>query len=206
MGVSAGYYIVLNFWTVIDREPVGPAGRCIRRGKPTRRAVRTRSSGDYRAWLVIPALLRRAAVHAPVRRASTGCRAGRWRSSSACTPGSRPPASRRATSWRRCRPACSRCGSGHSGASLNAILFTVGLVTSLLFFFYSREHKGVLGGVSRVGRVVPDGVVRRRLRLHRDVAHLAADRALPVPARATGSACVTRERGAASRAARHGVA
>ena len=40
---------------------------------------------------------------------------------------------------------------GQIVASLNAIVFTVGLIASLLFFYYSREHRGVLGGVSRVG-------------------------------------------------------
>jgi hypothetical protein len=37
--------------------------------------------------------------------------------------------------------------------SVNAILFTIGLLTSLLFFFYSREHKGTLGIVARTGIV-----------------------------------------------------
>ena len=41
--------------------------------------------------------------------------------------------------------------SGHPGTTANAILFTIGLVTALLFFFYSREHKGALGVASRIG-------------------------------------------------------
>jgi len=36
----------------------------------------------------------------------------------------------------------------------------VGLSTSLLFFFYSREHKGALGILARTGIAVPHGVVR----------------------------------------------
>jgi hypothetical protein len=40
---------------------------------------------------------------------------------------------------------------GDLGASLNAIVFAVGLITSLLFFFYSREHKGGLGVASKLG-------------------------------------------------------
>ena len=41
--------------------------------------------------------------------------------------------------------------TGHWGSSLNNILFALGIITSLLFFFYSREHKGVLGVSSRLG-------------------------------------------------------
>ena len=41
--------------------------------------------------------------------------------------------------------------TGKLGSSLNAIVFTIGLVTSLLFFFFSREHKGALGAASRIG-------------------------------------------------------
>jgi hypothetical protein len=41
--------------------------------------------------------------------------------------------------------------TGSFWPSLNATLFTVGLLTSLLFFFYSREHKGALGVASRLG-------------------------------------------------------
>src|SRR5204863_2392477 len=41
--------------------------------------------------------------------------------------------------------------AGDLGGSISAIVFTVGLVTSLLFFFFSREHKGALGIASRIG-------------------------------------------------------
>jgi hypothetical protein len=41
--------------------------------------------------------------------------------------------------------------TGKLGSSLNAVIFTLGLVTSLLFFFFSREHKGALGVASRIG-------------------------------------------------------
>jgi hypothetical protein len=35
--------------------------------------------------------------------------------------------------------------------SITSALLLIGLVCSLLYFFFSREHKGVLGGASRVG-------------------------------------------------------
>ena len=41
--------------------------------------------------------------------------------------------------------------AGSALASFNAVVFTVGLLTSLLFFFYSREHKGALGVASKLG-------------------------------------------------------
>ncbi len=41
--------------------------------------------------------------------------------------------------------------TGNAWADLNTAVFTVGLVTSLLFFYFSREHKGALGVTSRVG-------------------------------------------------------
>jgi hypothetical protein len=39
----------------------------------------------------------------------------------------------------------------HPWDTVSAIVFAVGLITSLLFFFFSREHKGALGVASRVG-------------------------------------------------------
>lgn len=40
---------------------------------------------------------------------------------------------------------------GDLWGSASSILFVLGLVTSLLFFFFSREQKGLLGIASRVG-------------------------------------------------------
>ena len=37
------------------------------------------------------------------------------------------------------------------GHSFDIVLFTLGLLTSLLYFYYSREHKGALGVSSRLG-------------------------------------------------------
>ncbi len=35
--------------------------------------------------------------------------------------------------------------------SFNNILLTVGVITGLIYFFFSKEHKGALGGAARVG-------------------------------------------------------
>lgn len=37
--------------------------------------------------------------------------------------------------------------------SLNSIILVGGVVTTILYFYFSREHKGVLGGAARVGIV-----------------------------------------------------
>ena len=39
----------------------------------------------------------------------------------------------------------------YQSGQVDAIIFTVGLITSLLFFFFSREHKGALGTATRLG-------------------------------------------------------
>ena len=41
--------------------------------------------------------------------------------------------------------------AGDLAGSISAIVFMIGLITSLLFFFYGREHKGALGVASRIG-------------------------------------------------------
>jgi hypothetical protein len=153
VGVSAGYYIALNFWTVIVPnlwEPLmrsyanaaGPAGLG---------ALFLPRLGDYRIFLMVPGILglllftrlfgkigwlsRWAlaviiGVYAGIR--TTGAAQADF---VAQVQGSLQPL------WI----------AGHLGESLNAIIFTVGLITSLLFFFYSREHKGSLGVASKLG-------------------------------------------------------
>jgi len=147
VGVSAGYYLVLNFWTVLVANLWDPLVAAFdgRHGAPL--AARL---GDYRAFLLLPALLglllfarffRRYAwlsrwplaviigVYAGLK--TTGFAQGDF---VAQVHGSIQPL------W-----------TGHWGSSVSVWIFTVGLVTSLLFFYFSREHKGALGAASRVG-------------------------------------------------------
>jgi hypothetical protein len=153
VGVSAGYYIVLNFWTVIVPnlwEPLthtfanaaGPAGPG---------SLFLPRLGDYRIFMVVPGVLglllftrlfgkigwmsRWAlaviiGVYAGIR--TTGAAQADF---VAQVQGSLQPL------WR----------SGDLGGSVSAIVFSLGLITSLLFFFYSREHKGGLGVASKLG-------------------------------------------------------
>lgn len=150
VGVSAGYFIILNFWTVlvpnlwdplvrafVAHDAAGPLGAHL---------------GDYRAWLLIPGILGLLlftrlfgkigwlsrwplavviGVYAGLK--TTGFAQGDL---VAQVQGSLQPLVTR-----------------DLASSLNAILFTLGLITTLLFFFYSREHRGSLGLASRIGIV-----------------------------------------------------
>lgn len=153
VGVSAGYYIILNFWTVIVPnlwEPLVKAwGNA--QGHTGMMSLFLPRLGDYRIFLVLPGVLGLMlfsrffgrigwlsrwslavilGVYAGIR--TTGAAQADF---VAQVQGSLQPL------W----------VAGHLGTSLNAIIFTVGLVTSLLFFFYSREHKGSLGVASKLG-------------------------------------------------------
>jgi hypothetical protein len=41
--------------------------------------------------------------------------------------------------------------AAHIGASVNNIVLVVGVITTLVFFFFSKEHKGAIGGAARLG-------------------------------------------------------
>ena len=149
VGVSAAYYIVLNYWTVIQANLVDPLHEAF--GGHLAGGPWAARQGDYRAWLVIPGVL---GVLLFARLFSRIEWVSRW--SLAVIIG--VYAGLKTTGFAQGDLVAQVQGSlqplwvaGHPGASFNAILFTVGLVASLLFFFYSREHKGVLGGVTRVG-------------------------------------------------------
>jgi hypothetical protein len=152
VGVSAGYYIVLNFWTVIVPNLWDPLSRSFGGGgiNADRKGMFAAELGDYRGWLIIPGILGLLlftrlfgkigwmsrwslaliiGVYAGIK--TTGFGQGDF---VAQVHGSLQPL------W-----------TGAIGTSLDAIIFTVGLITSLLFFFYSREHKGALGVASKLG-------------------------------------------------------
>lgn len=149
VGVSAGYYIALNYWTVVDQYLVVPLRAAFDGSQPG--GPFDARMQDYRAWLVIPAVL---GVLLFTRMFTRLSWMSRW--SLAVVMG--VYAGLKTTGFAQGDLVAQVQASliplwipGHLWASLNAILFTIGLVTSLLFFFYSREHKGVLGGISRVG-------------------------------------------------------
>ena len=153
VGVSAGYFIILNFWTVIVPNLWEPLKHTLvaTSGAPGMGSLIQPRLGDYRIFLAIPGVLglmlftrffgkigwlsRWAlaviiGVYAGIR--TTGAAQADF---VAQVQGSLQPL------W----------VAGNLGASLNAIVFAVGLVASLLYFFYSREHRGSLGVASKLG-------------------------------------------------------
>src|SRR5262249_23123804 len=141
VGVSAGYYIILNFWTVIVPNLIEPVWRNATAHElwtggaftPGRPGLFAAELGDYRGWLVLPGVfgvllftrlfgkigwLSRwplaviIGVYAGIK--TTGFAQGDF---IAQVQGSLQP-------W----------WTGNLWTSLNTIIFTVGLITSLLFF------------------------------------------------------------------------
>lgn len=149
VGVSAGYYIVLNFWTVIHANLLQPVVSTLT-GHPAGGPF-AGSPGDYRLWLLVPGVL---GVLLFTRLVSRVDWISRW--SLAVIIG--VYAGLKTTGFAQGDLVAQVQASLQSlwvpndlWTSLNAILFTLGLLTSLLFFFYSREHKGALGLASRLG-------------------------------------------------------
>jgi hypothetical protein len=153
VGVTAGYYIILNYWTVILPNLIQPLGRAFagQGVDPARHGAFAVELGDYRIWLLIPGFLGLLlfsrfvskwswmsrwslaiiiGVYAGIK--TTGFAQGDF---VAQVQASLQPL------WR----------SGDFWFGVNSIVFTVGLITSLLFFFYSREHRGSLGVASKLG-------------------------------------------------------
>ena len=160
VGVSAGYYIVLNFWTVVVPNLYDPLYRAFTGHDPLTHEAVVReggafvgaSLGDYRGWFLIPGILGLLLFTRLVRRVDW---VSRW--SLAVIIG--VYAGLKTTGFAQGDLVAQAQASlqplwGHGfWTSFNAILFTVGLLTSLLFFFYSREHKGSLGIAARTGIV-----------------------------------------------------
>lgn len=152
VGVSAGYYMVLNFWTVIVPNMWDPlsrsfAGQGVNAARPGMFAAEL---GDYRGWMLIPGIL---GVLLFTRLFGKIGWISRW--SLALIIG--VYAGIKTTGFAQGDFVAQLQGSlqplvaSSTLASFNAVVFTVGLLTSLLFFFYSREHKGALGAASKLG-------------------------------------------------------
>ena len=153
VGVSAGYFIALRFWTVIVPNLWEPLLKAMN-GQgvdPARHGMFAAELGDYRGWLVLPGLLGLLLFTRFVGRLSW---ISRW--SLALIIG--VYAGLKTTGFAQGDFVAQVQASlqplwvsGHPWDGVNAIIFTVGLITSLLYFYYSREHKGTLGVVSRLG-------------------------------------------------------
>ncbi len=158
VGVSAGYYIVLNYWTVIIPNLYDPLMKAFTRVDPAngQKVVMeggafAAQQGDYRGWLIIPGILGLLLFTRLISRIDW---ISRW--SLAIIIG--VYAGLKTTGFAQGDLVAQVQASlqplwiaGDLGSSISAIIFTIGLVTSLLFFFFSREHKGALGVASRIG-------------------------------------------------------
>ena len=159
VGVSAGYYIVLNYWTVVIPNLVDPLLRTFSGRDPvTHEAVVqaggpfAASLGDYRGWFVIPAVL---GVLLFTRLVSRIDWMSRWSLAViiGVYAGLKTTGFAQGDLVAQIQASLQPLWTGEFWSSFNAILFTIGLICSLLFFFYSREHKGALGVMARTGTV-----------------------------------------------------
>ena len=153
VGVSAGYYIILNFWTVIVPnlwEPLqhtvanagGPAGM---------QSLFLPRLGDYRIFLAVPGIL---GLMLFTRLFGKIGWMSRWALAViiGVYAGIRTTGSAQADFVAQVQGSLQPLWiAGDLGTSVNSIIFAVGLITSLLFFFYSREHRGGLGVASKLG-------------------------------------------------------
>ena len=161
VGVSAGYYIVLYFWTVIMPNLVEPLwrnsfGRELWTGAaftPAKGGLFTPTLGDYRIALIVPGILGLLLFTRLFGKIG-------WMSRWALAVIIGVYAGIRTTGAAQADFVAQVEGSlnplwipGDLLGSVNAVIFTIGLITSLLYFFYSREHKGTLGVVARTGIV-----------------------------------------------------
>jgi hypothetical protein len=154
VGVSAGYYIVLNLWTVVVPNLVEPLARALRGegADPARHGVLAAAVGDYRGWLLLPGLLGLLLFSRFVPRVGW---LSRWSLALiiGVYAGIKTTGFAQGDFVAQVQASLTPLWTGDPWTSLSAVLFTVGLVATLLYFFFSREHRGVLGGVSRVGLV-----------------------------------------------------
>jgi hypothetical protein len=152
VGVSAGYYIILNFWTVIVPNLWTPllrafAGHGVNAARTGPFAAEL---GDYRAWLVIPGIL---GVLLFTRLFGRIGWLSRWALALiiGVYAGIKTTGFAQGDLVAQAQASLQPLWTGNLWSSLSAIVFTIGLVTSLLFFFFSREHRGALGVASKLG-------------------------------------------------------
>lgn len=145
VGVSAGYYIVLNFWTVIMTNLVDPLIKAF--ANP---GTFSPQQGDYRALLVIPGIL---GLLLFTRLFGKIGWMSRWALAViiGVYAGLKTTGFAQSDLVAQVQASLQPLWTGSLGQSISVILFTIGLICSLLFFFFSREHKGALGVASRIG-------------------------------------------------------
>jgi hypothetical protein len=152
VGVSAGYYIILNYWTVIVPNLWSPLARAAGGHgiNGARTGMMAAELGDYRMWLVIPGIL---GVLLFTRLFGKIGWLSRWSLAViiGVYAGIKTTGFAQGDLVAQAQASLQPLWTGNVGDSLSAVIFTVGLICSLLFFFFSREHKGALGVASKLG-------------------------------------------------------
>jgi hypothetical protein len=151
VGVSAGYWTILNFWTVIWPNLVIPLVASFGgTGTTGRSGMFAAELGDYRGWLFIPGIL---GVLLFTRLFGKISWLSRWSLAViiGVYAGIKTTGFAQGDFVEQVRASLQPLWTGSLLPSLDAMLFTVGLITSLLFFFFSREHRGALGVASKIG-------------------------------------------------------
>jgi len=151
VGISAGYYIILNFWTVIVPNLWDPLVKTFHdAGVKGPGSMFAAQLGDYRIWLILPGIL---GVLLFTRLFGRIGWLSRWSLAIiiGVYAGIKTTGFAQGGFVAQVQASLQPLWGRGIWVDLNAIIFTVGLVTSLLFFFYSREHKGALGVASKLG-------------------------------------------------------
>ncbi len=152
VGVSAGYYTILNFWTVLVPNLGEPLLASFKGHGvvASRHGMFAASLGDYRGYLLIPALLGLLLFTRLIGRIGW---MSRWPLALVigAYAGLKTTGFAQGDLVAQIEASLQPLWTANPVTTINAIIFTVGLLTSLLFFFYSREPKGAFGVVSRIG-------------------------------------------------------
>jgi len=152
VGVSAGYTIILNYWTVLDANLIQPLILAAHGTgtHPELHGAFAAQQGDYRMWLVIPAIFGALLFTRLIPRIG-------WMSRLALAviigvyAGIKTTGFAQGDFVAQVQASLVPLWNGSIAYTVNTVVFAVGLITSLLFFFFSREHKGGLGVASRTG-------------------------------------------------------
>ncbi|HEY2955187.1 MAG TPA: hypothetical protein VGK89_08055 [Candidatus Eisenbacteria bacterium] len=151
VGVSAGYYIILYWWTSLYPNLYQPLVKAFAgHGVTARTGFLAAEQGDYRGWLMIPGVLGLLLFTRFFGRIGW---LSRWPLAViiGVYVGLQTTGFAQSDLVAQAQASMQPLWTGNLATSVNAIVFTVGLVTSLLFFFFSREHRGGLGVVSKIG-------------------------------------------------------
>ena len=152
VGVSAGYYMILNFWTVVFPNLLIPLGNAFRGNgvDAGRHGMFAAGLGDYRGFLLVTGIL---GVLLFTRLFGKIGWLSRWPLAViiGVYAGIKTTGFAQGDFVAQVQASLQPLVQDTAWGTFSVIVFTIGLITSLLFFFFSREHKGALGVASRIG-------------------------------------------------------